>query len=75
MTPPTCSTCLRNHWEIVATATAARHCHMNVKRFRRAVATGVGPSPSLHEIYKFPRYSVAELDRWQHATASREVAA
>lgn len=72
--PPTCPTCRRNHWEIVATESAARHCHMRTERFRQAVKDGKGPPAWRFDIYTYDRYHVAELDRWL-ATTSREVAA
>jgi hypothetical protein len=48
---------------------AAHHVHMRNARFRQVVAAGSGPRPWAHEVYMFPRYSVAELDRWLNETA------
>lgn len=70
---PSCATCLRNHWEIMSTRSAAHHVHMRVERFRTVVDAGHGPKPWAHDVYRFPRYHVDELDRWLAATA--EVAA
>lgn len=67
--PPVCPTCQRRHWELVATETAAVHCHMERRRFRDAIDKGKGPTPWAHDIYTYPRYHVDELDRWLATTA------
>lgn len=67
--PPVCPTCLRRHWEIVSTARAAQHVHIRAERFRKVIKEGHGPRPWAADVYKFPRYHVAELDRWLQATS------
>lgn len=74
VSPPLCPSCLRSHWDTVAAETAANHCHMSVKLFRKLVREGRGPAPSLADAYEFPRYSVLELDRWRHATREQVAA-
>ena len=65
---PTCPTCLRRHWEIMSTRSAAHHVHMRNERFRTVVAKGMGPKAWVADVYTFPRYHVDELNRWLAAT-------
>ena len=74
ITGPECPTCLRRHWELVSTEAASKHCHMDTDRFKRIVAAGNGPKPWTHDVYAFPRFHVAELDRWMAATTRTDAA-